>query len=89
MESRAQTAWDVIAWDVLRTIAFRILTFLAFYAVSSWLAMVFWGMVGGELGLATMDYTTALVATIGLWLVIGPMAWLVAFRVHRGNVIEF
>lgn len=89
MDSRAQTAWDVIAWDVISVIAFRTLAFLAFYAFSSWLAMVFWGIVGGELGLPTMNYPTALIATAGLWLVIGPMAWLIAFRVHRGSVIEF
>ena len=89
MESRAQTAWDVIAWDVIGTVAFRTMTFLAFYAFSSWLAMVFWGAVAIELGSPTMGYATALLATVGLWLVIGPMAWLVAYRVHRGSVIEF
>ena len=89
MESRAQTAWDVIAWDVIGIVVFRTLAFLAFYAFSSLLAMVFWGAMASELGLPTMGYATALLATVGLWLVIGPMAWLVAYRVHRGNVIEF
>ncbi len=89
MQSRSQTAWDVIAWDVLGTIAFRVLVFAGFYALATWAGMLFWGVVGPRLGLPTSGYDTALIATIGLWVVVGPMAWLIAFRVKRGTVIEF
>lgn len=41
---------------------------------SAWLAMVFWGMVAPDLGLPTIGYTKAMLVTIGLWLVVFPLA---------------
>ena len=89
MQSRAQTAWDVIAWDVIGTVLFRVLLFGGFYAFASWCCMVFWGIVAERAGIASIGYDTALIATLGLWLTVGPAVWLVAYRVKRGSVIDF
>lgn len=40
---------------------------------SAWLAMVFWGIVAPDVGLATIDYPKAMVVTIGQWLVVAPL----------------
>ena len=50
MQSRAQTAWDVIAWDVIGTVLFRVLVFGGFYAFASWCCMVFLGHRGRARG---------------------------------------
>jgi len=41
---------------------------------SSWLTMIFWGIVAPKLGVPTISYTTAMLVTIALWLVIAPLA---------------
>ncbi len=41
---------------------------------SAWLLMIFWGMVSPDVGVATVGYPKAMLATIGLWLVIFPVA---------------
>jgi predicted membrane protein len=41
---------------------------------SAWLAMVFWGMVAPDVGVATIGYPKAMLITIGLWLVLFPLA---------------
>lgn len=40
---------------------------------SSWLLMVFWGMISPGLNIPTAGYPTAMLATIGLWLVVFPV----------------
>ena len=40
-------------------------------------------------GITPIGYDTALIATLGLWLTVGPAVWLVAYRVKRGSVIDF
>ena len=40
---------------------------------SSWITMIFWGMVAPELGLDTIGYPRAMLITIGLWLVMAPL----------------
>ncbi len=40
---------------------------------SAWLAMVFWGIVAPDVGLATIGYSKAMVVTIGQWLVVAPL----------------
>ena len=89
MTSRATTAWDVIRWDILGIIAFRILLFAGVFSAAVWVAMVFWGMVAERTGVTTISYATAALGVVGLWLAVSPMAWLVAFRVKKGSVIEF
>ena len=41
---------------------------------AAWLAMVFWGMVAPDVGLSTIGYPKAMLVTIGLWLVVFPLA---------------
>ena len=41
---------------------------------SSWLAMIFWGIVAPDLGLVTIGYPKAMLITIALWLVVAPLA---------------
>ena len=89
MTSRATTAWDVIRWDILGTIAFRILLFAGVFFAAAWVVMVFWGIFAERTALVTISYATATLGVVGLWLAVGPMAWLVAFRVKKGSVIEF
>lgn len=40
---------------------------------SSWLAMVFWGMISPDIGVPTIGYPKAMLVTIGLWLVVFPL----------------
>lgn len=49
---------------------------------ASWLAMIFWGMVAPDVGVATIGYPKAMLATIGLWLVLFPLA---RFGTNRGG----
>ena len=44
-----------------------------FFFFSAWLAMIFWGIHGPELGVGTIAYTKAMGITIGLWLVVAPL----------------
>lgn len=47
---------------------------------SAWLAMMFWGIVAPKLDVETIGYVTAMLVTIGLWLVLAP---LIAASVRR------
>ncbi len=89
MTSRATTAWDVIRWDILGVIAFRILLFAGVFFAATWVAMVFCGMIAERTEVVTISYPTAALGVVGLWLAVAPMAWLVAFRVKKGSVIKF
>ncbi|MFI5036367.1 MAG: hypothetical protein ACHQFZ_09220 [Acidimicrobiales bacterium] len=51
----------------------------AFFA-SSWLLMVFAGVVHVDVGIRPFGYVTAMVVTIGLWLVMAPAIGAVAKR---------
>lgn len=42
------------------------------FFVSSWILMLFAGMLADDLGIRPMGYVTSMIATIGLWLVIAP-----------------
>jgi hypothetical protein len=44
------------------------------FFLSSWFTMVFWGVVAPEVEIDTIGYPTAMVTTIGLWLVVAPLA---------------
>ena len=48
------------------------------FFVSSWLLMIFAGIVAADVGIKPFGYRTALVVTIGLWLVIAPAAGAIA-----------
>ena len=47
---------------------------------SSWLTMLFWGIIGPDIGLPTIGYARAMLVTIALWLVIAPLAGAVSRR---------
>jgi hypothetical protein len=40
---------------------------------SAWLLMMFWGIVAPDLNVPTVSYPTAMLITIGFWLVISPL----------------
>lgn len=48
------------------------------FFVSAWLLMLFAGIVSDDVGIKPFGYTTSMVATIGMWLVIAPAAGAVA-----------
>jgi hypothetical protein len=43
-----------------------------FFFLSAWLLMLFAGILHDEIGIKPFGYGTALLATIGLWLVVAP-----------------
>ena len=42
------------------------------FFVSAWLLMVFAGIASADVGIRPFGYLTAMVVTIGLWLVLAP-----------------
>lgn len=48
------------------------------FFLSSWVLMIFAGIVGQDVGIRPFGYVTSMVATIGLWLCIAPAAGAVA-----------
>ncbi len=48
------------------------------FFVSAWILMIFTGILAGDLGITPIGYVTSMVATIGLWLVIAPVAGAIA-----------
>ena len=41
---------------------------------SSWLTMIFWGILAPDLDVETISYVKAMVVTIALWLIVTPPA---------------
>jgi hypothetical protein len=41
---------------------------------SAWLTMIFWGIVAPDFDVRTISYPTAMLMTIGLWLIVAPLA---------------
>jgi hypothetical protein len=52
---------------------------------SSWLTMVFWGVVAPEFDVKTIGYTSAMLVTIAAWLVIAPLAGAAAKQTRRAR----
>jgi hypothetical protein len=48
------------------------------FFVSSWVLMIFAGIVHVDLGIRPIGYVTSMVVTIGLWLVMAPAIGAVA-----------
>ena len=48
------------------------------FFVSAWLLMIFAGIVASDVGIKPFGYTTSMVVTIGLWLVIAPAVGAIA-----------
>lgn len=54
-----------------------------FFFVSAWLLMIFAGILHEEVGINPFGYGTALLATIGLWLVMAPAIGAIASSRRR------
>jgi hypothetical protein len=52
---------------------------LSFF-VSAWLLMIFAGITWSDVGIRPFGYTTSMLATIGLWLVVAPAVGAIALR---------
>lgn len=48
------------------------------YFFSAWLMMIFGGILADDLGTRPFSYTTALIMTIAIWLVIAPVVGAIA-----------
>jgi len=44
------------------------------FFLSSWVTLVFWGRFAPGVGLATIGYPTAMLATLALWLIMLPIS---------------
>ncbi len=49
-----------------------------FFFFSSWLTMIFWGIIAPDIGLRTISYITSMLVTIALWLVVAPLVGAIA-----------
>lgn len=47
---------------------------------SSWITMIFWGIVGPDVGIQTISYSKAMVVTIALWLIMAPVITTISRR---------
>jgi hypothetical protein len=60
---------------------------------SSWLTMIFWGIVAPDLGGRTISYPMAMLITIALWLVVAPLILILArqrsFQVVKWNANRY
>ncbi len=52
---------------------FRIPSAAVGFFFSSWLTMIFWGIIAPDVGVATISYKKAMVVTIALWLIMAPL----------------
>lgn len=52
----------------------------ALFFFSSWLTMIFWGIIGPDVGLQTISYIKSMLVTIALWLVVAPLVGAVSRR---------
>ena len=57
---------------------FRLLAAGPLFFVSSWLLMIFAGIVGTDVGIRPFGYLTSMVVTIGLWLTLAPAVGAIA-----------
>ena len=55
------------------------------FFVSSWVLMIFAGIVGTDIGVRPFGYVTSMVVTIGLWLTLAPAAGAIARTVRKKN----
>ena len=55
---------------------------------SSWLTMIFWGIVAPDLGGRTISYPMAMLITIALWLVVAPLIIIMTARQRNYFLIK-
>lgn len=51
---------------------FGIVTAGPFFFVSSWLLMIFAGIVSADVGIQPFGYVTSMIITVALWLTVAP-----------------
>lgn len=51
---------------------------------SSWIVMVFWGIMADDVGVEIISYKGAMVVTIALWMAMAPLIAAMARRRWRG-----
>ena len=56
------------------------------FFVSSWILMLFAGIVSDDLGINPIGYVGSMVVTIGLWLVVAPVVGAIVRRAGRVRV---
>ena len=57
---------------------FRVAAAGPFFFVSSWVLMIFAGIVDSDVGIRPFGYVTSMVVTIGLWLTLAPAVGAIA-----------
>ena len=62
---------------------FKLLSAGPAFFFSAWLVMIFAGIVAPDVGIRPFGYGTAMVVTIGLWLVLAPAIGAIARAVRR------
>ncbi|MBI2855272.1 MAG: hypothetical protein HYX93_00310 [Chloroflexi bacterium] len=45
---------------------------------SSWIVMIFWGIIADDVGIKTVSYNGAMLVTIGMWMAVAPLIAAVA-----------
>ena len=76
---RVTVALNAVTWKV-RAVNdfFGILAAGPAFFVSSWVLMIFAGIVASDVGIQPFGYVTSMVVTIGLWLVLAPAVGAIA-----------
>jgi len=62
---------------------FQIIAAGPFFFVSSWVLMIFAGIVSTDIGVRPFGYVTSMVVTIGLWLTLAPAVGAIARTVKK------
>jgi len=57
---------------------FAIPTAVAGFFLSSFITMIFWGIIAPDFNVKTIGYTMAMLVTIAVWLIIAPLAAAIA-----------
>jgi hypothetical protein len=63
---------------------FAIPTAVAGFFLSAFIAMIFWGIIAPDFEVKTIGYPMAMLITIGVWLIIAPLAAAIAKRSKWG-----
>ena len=55
------------------------------FFLSAWILMIFWGILADDVGIRTISYNGAMLATVGLWMTVTPLIATVARRQQMGR----
>ena len=55
------------------------------FFLSSWILMIFWGIMADDVGVETISYNGAMLVTIGLWLVMAPLIATIAGKAAKAR----